>query len=233
MTLKAVFFDLDGTLLDTARDLSAALDSIMQEDGLEPLPFEQTRVIVSEGSYALVKLGYQLTDDDPQVGPLRQRLLDSYTQNINRHTRSFPGIDELIKKISDAGLAWGIATNKPQALTDALMTQFRFASTPCCILSPEHVKQSKPHEESLLLACRYANCKPSEAIYIGDHVRDILCGKNACMPTIAANYGYIPKDEDSLSWQADHYIEHADEIWPIIDNYLNLAAPETIAEAQP
>ena len=222
MALRAVFFDLDGTLLDTARDLSASLAAIMRADGLEPLPLELTRGIVSEGSYALVKLGYQLSDDDDRVEPLRQRLIDHYMENLNQHTKPFDGIEQLIQQLNDANLDWGIVTNKPWPLTEPLMQQFSFAREPRCVLSPEHVSERKPHPEALHLACQQSGCKPTEAIYIGDHIRDIQCGRNAGMVTIAANYGYIPADEDSKDWQADHYVDHADGIWPIIQTYLTL-----------
>ena len=220
MTLKAVFFDLDGTLLDTALDLSAALNHILIEDGRPELPIEETRGIVSEGSYALVKKGYGLKDHDPEVEPLRQRLLDFYEHNLNKHTEPFSGIAELIKKINDASIIWGVVTNKPKLYAEPLMAQFDFASTPSCVLAPEHVKHRKPHPESLILACELSGCSVSEAIYIGDHKRDIDCGKNAGMTTIAVSYGYIPDGEDIHSWQADHYVDSADELWPLISYYL-------------
>ncbi|WP_096087171.1 HAD family hydrolase [Agaribacterium haliotis] len=220
MALRAVFFDLDGTLLDTAQDLSAALASIMQEDGLEPLALNIARNIVSEGSYALVKAGYELNDNDKRIEPLRQRLLEHYMAKLNQHTTPFAGIEQLIDSLQSRGLAWGIVTNKPWPLTEPLVKQFRFASEPSCVLAPEHVQQRKPHPESLYLACKQTGCEPFEAIYIGDHLRDIECGRNAGMKTIAVNYGYIPADEDSRQWQADHYVDSADEIWPIVQRYL-------------
>lgn len=220
MTLRAVFFDLDGTLLDTALDLSAALNNILIEDGLAPLELEQTRGIVSEGSYALVKKGYSLTDDDPRVPGLRQRLLDHYDKNLNTHTKAFEGIAELIQKLSEAGLVWGVVTNKPKDYAEPLVAQFNFASQPVCVLSPEHVKHAKPHPDSLYLACELSNCRVEQAIYIGDHKRDIDCGKNAGMPTIAVGYGYIPEGEDMLSWQADYNVNTVDELWPVIQQLL-------------
>lgn len=220
MSVRAVFFDLDGTLLDTAKDLTGALDKIMQEDGMPALPFEQTRQIVSEGSFALVKLGYQLADGDPEVGPLRQRLLDHYAKHLATDTCTFSGIDALITSLAEHDIAWGIVTNKPWAYAEPLMAEFSFASKPVCILAPEHVSQRKPDPESLYLACKYADCKPEDAIYIGDHRRDIECGINAKMPTIAALYGYIPTGEDTHSWKADHSVNSATELWPIIQQYL-------------
>jgi len=219
MPLRAVFFDLDGTLLDTADDMSAALNAIMAEDGLPPLPIHETRSIVSNGSVALVKKGYQLNDDDSQIPILRQRFLDHYQKNVCQHTHAFEGIEKLIEELNARNIVWGIATNKPWAYAEPLMKNFEFASKPVCILCPDHVAKSKPDPESLILACRAANCDPSEAIYIGDHLRDILCGKNAGMPTIAAKYGFIEDTDDADAWQADHSAESASDIWPILEQY--------------
>ena len=219
MSLRAVFFDLDGTLLDTALDLSAALNKVLAEDNQPLLPIADTRGIVSEGSYALVKKGYSINDSDPQLEGLRQRLLNHYERDLNTHTEAFPGVFELIEKICEAKLAWGVVTNKPKPYTQPLMKKYKFASKPICILSPEDVKQKKPHPESLFLACKLAGCSASEAIYIGDHKRDIDCGKSAGMPTIAVSYGYIPDGEDIKSWHSDHYADSVEELWPIIQSY--------------
>ncbi len=221
MALRAVFFDLDGTLLDTAKDLSAALNKTLEEDGRPTLPFSETRGIVSEGSYALVKKGYALNDDDPQVPVLRQRLLDHYLQDLSRHTTPFDGIEALIDTIHQHGLSWGIVTNKPWPYAEPLMQRFEFASAPSCVLSPEHVKHRKPDPESLFLACEQTNCHVSEAIYIGDHRRDIECGRNAGMPTIAVSYGYIAEGDNIEDWQADHCVDHVSEIWPLLEHYLD------------
>ena len=220
MTLKAVFFDLDGTLLDTALDLSAALNKILAEDKLPELPIEETRNIVSEGSFALVKKGYGLDEGDPQIHPLRQRLLDHYEHDLNRFTQLFTGIPELIENISHASLAWGIVTNKPKPYAEPLVAQYQFASMPSCVLAPEDVQQRKPHPESLYLACKLAQCEIKEAIYIGDHKRDIECARRAGMTSIGVSYGYIPHHENIRDWQANHYVDTADELWPIIESYV-------------
>ncbi len=219
MTLKAVFFDLDGTLLDTALDLSAALNKVMVEDGLSPLPIEKTRGIVSEGSFALVKLGYQLQDGHPRIDSLRQRLLDHYLADLASHTEMFDGIDELITTLTQHDIGWGIVTNKPWPYTEPLMEAFQFASPPLCVICPEHVTHRKPAPDSLTLACEKAHCDTSEAIYIGDHQRDISCGQNAGMPTIAVSYGYIAKDDNIHSWNADHIAVTAHDLWPLINTY--------------
>lgn len=220
MTLRAVFFDLDGTFLDTARDLAASLNHILLEDGLPLIPANEARQLVSNGAYALIKKGYNLSDNDSRIETLRQRLLDHYGQNLCKHTAPFAGIEALVDQLSKNNIAWGIATNKPKAYAEPLMAEFELASKPCCVLSPEHVQNKKPHPESLYLACELAQCQTNEAIYIGDHKRDIDCGINAGMVTVAVNYGYIPEGEDIQDWHADYTVQSATELWPIIQSYI-------------
>ncbi len=220
MTLKAVFFDLDGTLLDTAEDLGNALNSVLIRHQKSPMPQARLRDHVSNGAAALIRLGFGLDDSAEEFASLRQQLLDAYAEDLASHTRPFTGIEALIEQLANNNIAWGIATNKPAVYAEPLMEYFSFASEPVALICPEHVKIRKPDPEALTLACDHAKCKTSEAIYIGDHLRDIQCGTNAGMPTIAVGYGYIIDNDDHRSWQATHTVDHAEEIWPIIQTYL-------------
>lgn len=216
MDLQAVFFDLDGTLLDTADDLGAATNQVLIEEGLRPLRPDEYRCAVSDGALALIKLGFQIDDDHPNLAELRQRLLKHYAKNLSEHSRPFEGIVDLIASLAKNNIAWGIATNKPAAYAEPLMQEFNFASKPCSIICPDHVKNRKPDPESLFIACEDAKCNTENAVYIGDHRRDIECGQNANMKTICAAYGYIPEHENYEDWQADLTVLHASEIWPIL-----------------
>lgn len=100
------------------------------------------------------------------------------------------------------------------------MAKFSFASEPACLLCPEHVCHRKPHPEALHLACKTVGCLPSEAIYVGDHLRDIQCGKNAGMRTIAVNYGYVNVGDSAHNWGADHVVESGHELWPLLRSYI-------------
>ena len=220
MSLRAVFFDLDGTLLDTATDMGNALNALLVKEEKNPLPLEVIRNHVSNGAAALVKLGFNITLENENFPRLRQHFLDCYLTDLASHTEPFPGIDALIKKLAKNNVAWGIVTNKPWAYTEPLLRHFRFASDPVAILCPDHVKERKPAPDSLFLACQQANCHVDEAIYVGDHARDIECGIRAGMNTIAVGYGYINTGDDHRTWGATHAVDNGDQLWPIIKTYL-------------
>lgn len=217
--VRAVMFDLDGTLLDTAPDFVAVVNQLLVENECEELAEDVIRACVSNGSKALVKLAFQIEESHEQFNELRERLLALYTQHIAVFTKAFPGTEELLEKLALHNIVWGIATNKPAAYTIPLMEALDIQPPPAIVICPDHVQDSKPHPESLFMAAKEFGCTPEEIIYVGDHLRDIQCGQRAGSITIAAAYGYVG-NEDVDSWQADYRVEHANEIWPIVQKYL-------------
>lgn len=215
MALRAVFFDLDGTLLDTSMDLGNALNSVLEQNKLQKLKHEKIRPHVSNGAMALIKLGFGNELPTPELQKHRQALLDFYNNNIATHTKPFDGVTELIQALTASGIQWGIVTNKPALYTQELMKNITFSSEPVATVCPEHLGISKPDPAPLLHACKLAGCEPTEALYVGDHLRDIECGSNAKMPTIAVGYGFTAGDEHKR-WGATHCVDLASEIWPLI-----------------
>ncbi|WP_232461334.1 HAD family hydrolase [Cellvibrio sp. PSBB006] len=218
--IRAVMFDLDGTLLDTAPDFIVVLNQLLEENQRPALPADLIRASVSNGARALVSLGFGIDDQDPHFERLRVRLLELYALHIAVHTQLFPGINELLSKLQQHNIAWGIATNKPSAYTHQLLKALPIQPPPISIICPEDVKQRKPHPESMFLASQHVGCQPDEIVYIGDHKRDIDCGREAGAITIAAAYGYIEAEDNIDNWQADYCVNHADEIWPILENLM-------------
>jgi 2-phosphoglycolate phosphatase len=218
--IRAVMFDLDGTLLDTAPDFIAVVNQLLAEQKRPAFAPETIRAGVSNGSKALIKLAFNIDETSAQFEPLRHRLLELYLAHIAVYTTPFTGINALLAKLADNNIAWGIATNKPATYTLPLMAALDIRPAPHSVICPDHVARSKPDPESLFLASKQLGCTPQEIIYIGDHKRDIDCGKGAGSITIAAAYGYIDKGEDPASWNADYCVNHADEIWPIVEKYL-------------
>lgn len=218
--IRAVMFDLDGTLLDTAPDFIVVINQLLIEEGLPELAPAVIRAGVSNGSKALIALTFGITETDSEFERLRLRLLELYLAHIAVHTRPFPGINNLLNQLADKNIAWGIATNKPAAYTLPLMAALNLQPAPVSVICPDDVKRSKPDPESLFLASKQLGCTPEEIIYIGDHKRDIDCGKGAGSITIAAAYGYLDTNDSIANWQADYCVSHADEIWPIVEKHL-------------
>lgn len=206
-SIRAVLFDLDGTLADTAPDLAAALNALLVAENRPALPFESIRPVVSHGSTGLLRLGFGLTSADPEFVPLRERLLALYAANLCRESRIFPGMTEVLAELAARKLTWGIVTNKPAFLTEPLILQLALPHPPACVVSGDTVANRKPHPEPMLHACAIARAQPSETLYIGDAERDIRAGRDAGMKTLVALFGYIGENEQPESWGADGMIE--------------------------
>ncbi len=212
MSTQAVLFDLDGTFADTAPDLAAALNQVLQEQGKPALPFEHIRPVVSHGGIALIKLGFDIPQESLEFEVLRQRLLAIYKNNISQLTQLFEGMDELVTELENSDIAWGIVTNKPSWLTNPLMAQLGYSQRARTIVSGDTTSERKPHPEPLFHACREINCPPDQCLYVGDAERDIIAGKRAGMKTLGALFGYIEADDDPRTWGVDALIEHPREI---------------------
>ena len=212
MALKLVLFDLDGTLLDTAPDFIVCVNALRQQHGLPPLPDASIRAEVSNGARALTQLAFQLTDAAPELEPLRQALLALYSDVLGQHSTLFPGMREALEQIQQRQLAWGIVTNKPSVFTLPLVARVPWPAPPATVICPDHVTHTKPHPEPLLLACRQIGCEANQAIYLGDHCRDIEAGRAAGMPTVSCGWGYLPEGESCRDWQASYHLQHPADI---------------------
>lgn len=202
--LGAVLFDLDGTLLDTAPDFVVVVNQLRAEHGRPPLPFDVIRATVSHGARALVRLAFDIIEEDPAFELLCQRLLVLYEAQIPGRTAPFPGMPQLITALDAHGVRWGVVTNKPHYLAEPLLAHSPLAPPAAVLVCPDHVTRTKPDAEPLLLACTRIGCRTDEAVYVGDHARDIEAGRNAGMLTIAATYGYLEPGEDVRAWRADY-----------------------------
>jgi phosphoglycolate phosphatase len=205
LTLRAVLFDLDGTLLDTAPDMAGALNALRQEQSLAPLPYESIRSAVSHGSARVVKAGFPDADPESQLR-LQQRFLEIYSGALSRETRLFPGMDAVLNELTDRRIKSGIVTNKPAWLTDPLLADLGLRARFACVVSGDTVAERKPHPLPLLHAALLAEASPAECIYVGDAERDVQAAHAAAMPVLVANYGYLRADEDSSGWGADGYL---------------------------
>lgn len=210
--IKTVLFDLDGTLIDTAPDMAAALDQLCREEDQLLLPFDKVRPVVSDGSVALVKLAFGHGLEEERLEYLKTRYLDIYKQNIATHSKLFEGTQAVLNHIEKQGLNWGVVTNKPGWLTIPLMQALGLADHAACIVSGDTTENRKPHPEPMYHACELAGSQAEECMYVGDAHRDIEAGNNAGMKTLIALYGYIGEHEDTKEWKANHSIEKPEEI---------------------
>jgi N-acetyl-D-muramate 6-phosphate phosphatase len=203
---RAVLFDLDGTLLDTAPDMVGALNALRHEQLLTPLPYELIRSAVSHGSARVVKAGFP--DADPELAlRLQQRFLEIYRGALSRETRLFPGMDEVLDALASLRIKTGVVTNKPAWLTDPLLAELGLRARFACVVSGDTVPERKPHPLPLLHAAQLADVLPSECIYVGDAERDVQAAHAATMPALVANYGYLRADEHSTDWGGDGYLD--------------------------
>jgi 2-phosphoglycolate phosphatase len=213
---RALLLDLDGTLLDTAPDMAAALNALRREHAREPLPFATIRPHVSRGGAALVRLGF--ADAAPaEHERLRRRFLDLYRDALDAGTRLFPGFDAVLAELERAGIPWGIVTNKPGWLTAPLLASLGLATRAACVVAGDTLAKRKPHPEPLLHAATLAHRAPTECVYVGDTERDIIAGRAAGMRTVAVRYGYLAAGEDPAAWQPDGIVDRPAELLDWVD----------------
>lgn len=214
--LRAVIFDLDGTLVDTASEFVVVVQTLRAEHDLPPLEPDRIRASVSNGARALVTLALGTTEMDPAFEAQRLRLLDLYSEVLGSSAQPYPGIEDLLKALAELGIGWGVSTNKPRAYAAPLLERLALQPPLRSLVCPDDVTERKPHPEPLLRNCRELNCLPEQAIYVGDHQRDIEAGLRAGMFTIAALYGYIEADDNPALWGADASVTCSTELLGLI-----------------
>lgn len=207
-----VLFDLDGTLVDTAPDLGYALNTLLEQEGHEPLDHARIRPVASHGSAGLLKLGFGIEKEDPIYPALQQRFLSLYAENIARESALFIGMQQVLDGLTTNKIRWGVVTNKPSFLTMPLMEALQLTEAAACIVSADTTPFSKPHPAPMLHACELLNVKPADCIYIGDAERDIQAAHNAHMRSAVALYGYLSETDAPETWQADCMVNHPYEI---------------------
>ncbi|MBD9632680.1 N-acetylmuramic acid 6-phosphate phosphatase MupP [Pseudomonas sp. PDM19] len=205
--LRAVLFDMDGTLLDTAPDFIAVCQAMLAAHGRAPIDDQRIQDVVSGGARAMVAATFDMDPEAPGFEALRQEFLDRYQEHCAVFTRPYDGMAELLESIEQSRLIWGVVTNKPVRFAAPIMEQLGLAERSAVLVCPDHVTRSKPDPEMLLLACSQLKVDPSEVLFIGDDLRDIESGRAAGTKTAAVRYGYIHPDDNPAHWGADVIVD--------------------------
>ncbi|WP_373992094.1 HAD family hydrolase [Duganella sp. BuS-21] len=215
---RAILFDLDGTLADTAPDLAAAVNRLRTARGLAPTDYAILRPTASAGARGMIGASFGLKPEDQGYDELRDGFFANYEAAMAVHSGLFDGITELLTGIEAAGLQWGIVTNKPKRFTDPLLPQIGLAHAACSI-SGDTTPHAKPHPAPLLEAARRLNLAPEQCWYVGDDLRDIQAGKAAGMLTIGCGWGYCGPTEPQ-HWQADYVFQQPHELLALLQTTL-------------
>lgn len=218
--IQGVLFDLDGTLIDTAPDMALALNRLRLECNLPPLPFDQIRPQVSNGARGLLEIGFQLGPDDQGFDILRDRFLQLYQQDIAGETHLFSGFDEVIDRLNQQEIHWGIVTNKPGFLTRQLLKALDLK--PSVVIAGDDLLRRKPYPDQLIYAAGHLRLPPQRIMYVGDHERDIQASRAAHMPSAAVRWGYLDGERPIEDWLADVILTTPTDLLALLSPTSNL-----------
>ncbi|MHB0849712.1 N-acetylmuramic acid 6-phosphate phosphatase MupP [Stutzerimonas nitrititolerans] len=220
MRLRAVLFDMDGTLLDTAPDFIAVAQAMRMARGLAPVADKQIRDVVSGGARAMVLAAFDVDPMSDEFETLRLEFLERYQEHCAIASHLYDGMEQLLADIEQANLLWGVVTNKPLRFAEPIMQQLNLASRSAVLICPDHVSKSKPDPEPMVLACSKLGLDPASVLFVGDDLRDIESGRAAGSKTAAVRYGYIHPEDNPDHWGADVVVDHPLELRAVLDRAL-------------
>lgn len=218
MSIRAVLFDLDGTLADTAPDLAGALNALLEERRRPPIPVADARPVTSSGARGMLRVGFGIDPGHGEYEALKARFLELYESRICVETQLFAGIAELLAALEARAVPWGIVTNKAERFTRPLLEALALLDRAACVVGGDTTARAKPHPEPLLHAARGIGLAPDRCLYVGDDLRDVQAARAAGMPVLAAAYGYLGVDGDPHAWGADAVIDHPLEVLNHLDS---------------
>ena len=213
--VKAVLFDLDGTLIDSAPDLGAAADKMRVDRGLPSLPLEKYRPMAGAGARGMLGIAFGITPEHPDFAEMREEFFRNYESCMTQRTYVFEGVKQLIESLVQRDVAWGVVTNKSMRFTGPLTKGMPLFSTARAVVGGDSTPHPKPHPAPLLEAARLVGVRPIECVYVGDDVRDVQAGKAAGMATVAATYGYLGTT-NVQEWGADIHIATPLALLPLL-----------------
>lgn len=215
--LKAVVFDLDGTLFDSAPDIALVLNKVLEQDGHGPFSLVEVRSFIGHGIKRLVERAYEA-----RKAPLSGKALDGkvdeylgiYMENIAVETKAYPGALDLVATLRGQGIRTGICTNKADPLSHALVDALKVGSLFDVIVGGQSSLQAKPAADMLLETLRRLDCTPSQAVMVGDSISDVDCARAAKVRFVGVTFGYTDKPMRELGPDAaiDHFSQGVEAI---------------------
>jgi phosphoglycolate phosphatase len=216
--IQAVLFDLDGTLIDSAPDLGAAVDQMRVDRGMPSLPLVHYRPMAGAGARGMIGLAFGFTPEHPEYDAMKEEFFRNYEACMTQRTFAFEGVVQMIDALVAAQLPWGVVTNKSKRFAEPLTQAMPLFKTAAVVISGDTTPYAKPHPEPLFEAARRLGIAPSACVYVGDDERDIVAGLAAGMKTVAATYGYLGTQSDVQKWQAHAHIQSPRELDDLISN---------------
>jgi phosphoglycolate phosphatase len=210
--IRAVLFDLDGTLADTAPDMARTVNVLRLRRGLAPVPLGQVRPHVSKGARGMICSAFEISSEHPDYLGLRDEFFEAYSGNLCVDTRLFPGMDGLLDDLEQRGIAWGVVTNKAERFARPVLEGLGIAQRAGVIVGGDTCPRAKPFPDPLLFAARELQVEPADTLYVGDDERDVQAARAAGMPVLVAGYGYLGDGPSPKAWGADAIVDSADGI---------------------
>lgn len=205
--IRAVLFDLDGTLADTAPDMARTVNVMRERRALAPIALDIVRPHVSQGARGMIGAAFGLTPEDAGFGALREEFLEIYAEGLCVDSRLFPGMPELLESIERRPLAWGVVTNKHERFARPVMAGLGLGERAAVLVGGDTCERAKPFPDPLLHAARALAIEPSAILYVGDDIRDVQAARAAGMPVLAAGYGYLGNGPGPHEWGADAVVD--------------------------
>jgi len=210
--IRAVLFDLDGTVVDSAPDLAGAANEMRRARGLAEVPYARLRAMVGSGARGLVGEAFGVGPDDELFIELRDEFLARYESRMTLQTRIFEQVETLLDALDARAVPWGIVTNKAIRYADPLTRALGLHERAAVVIGGDTTPHSKPHPAPLLEAARRMHIDPACCLYVGDDIRDVQAGQAAGMCTVAVTWGYLGVGDPVESWGAHHTVDIAMDV---------------------
>ncbi|WP_414473129.1 phosphoglycolate phosphatase [Microvirga sp. M2] len=217
--LKAIIFDLDGTLVDSARDLQDATNALLAEEGLRQISLDETKSMIGDGAAKLVERAVSATGGDmTRLPALVARFLEIYQANASRHTEAYPGVADTLAGLRGLGLPLAVVTNKPHAATMDILEALGLRGYFDAVIGGDTLPERKPHPAPVLMALGQLGVAPEAALMVGDNYHDVQAARAAGVRAFAVTYGYSHKPHAELG--ADRLIATMAELLPVVEGGL-------------